>query len=571
MMSEVLQWGKSDTIKISELLNNIRTGRWSLWLPSIQRTYVWDSEDIKAFFESLVRRYPVGTLMLWKPEKIDVADPFAIPIIPTFSSDPKGEKFLIVDGQQRLVSLLLLASDWKLRIGPYFIEREPVLLNTSTMKFEIGRRGNSISSMVRVLLKWSVIKEEPSLDNLSPESINKLRDVIGRMLDYELPYYVLKTTNDDSRTLREMAEIFILANRAGQRISNVELMLSYSAGALIPKASTIIRKWYNELQSKCTTLDIQPVIRFGFGVGLELKQKSIDTVDKFKSAVERLAEQVNVFGKSLLEEGLNESLKYFDLALDLCTQLIGKAATELLPSQISLIPLAAFLKTKAIKQLDELDYENRQYMREWLLLVNFHGYYSGNTSTKLQKDIDVITKTGAKDPFPFHILKENISKHRSGATEITKQHVENGLYSDLKKQAGRPYLFLLYTALCISGAGDWTGAKISSLKLDKLHKHRIFPYDLFNLDLVMEDEGKLVNGIGNITLINPSVNEQIQAKKPTEYLRERSREDLESHFIPSESSLWELEKFEEFCEQRVEKLYTFLMNSMPRIFSTNSA
>jgi len=565
-MDEESRLSKSEIVTVGELINKIRNSEWSLWLPSFQRSYVWESEDIKMLFESLVRRYPVGILMFWAPERREVADPFSIPITPPFAHEPRGEKILIVDGQQRLVSLLLAASGWRLKIGPYIVEREPVSLNIARLQFEVGRKGVDVSPMIRVVLGWSTGEEKRLQEKLGMDGYNKLKNIVEQLLKYELPYYVLRTENEDGSTLKRMAEIFILANRAGQRISNVELMLSYAAGALVPRASNIIRDWYDDLQRKCRVLDIQPVIRFGFGVGLELRQKDIDQVDRFKSAVEKLAGQVDVYGKPLLESRLSDSLRYFDVALDLCAELFGKAAPELLPSQISLIPIAAFLKTKGVKDLDMLESDDRGNIREWLLLVNFHGYYSTSTSTRLQRDIDVITNLEASDHFPIHDMRRNIAKVRGGASVISKQHVERGLYSDLTKRAGKPYLFLLYTALCLKESSDWTGVRISSLTADKLHRHHIFPYHLFKKVTLMDEEADLVTGLGNITLINPRVNEEIQARHPREYLGERSEDDLESHFIPAESDLWELERFEEFCERRVDMLYAFLSGKMSTIF-----
>jgi hypothetical protein len=56
-------------------------------------------------------------------------------------------------------------------------------------------------------------------------------------------------------------------------------------------------------------------------------------------------------------------------------------------------------------------------VRDWLVLVNFHGYCSANPSGRLQKDIE--TDKGSCDPFPFDDLLSNIKDIRGGATIIT--------------------------------------------------------------------------------------------------------------------------------------------------------
>jgi hypothetical protein len=56
-------------------------------------------------------------------------------------------------------------------------------------------------------------------------------------------------------------------------------------------------------------------------------------------------------------------------------------------------------------------------VRDWLVLVNSHGYYSANPSGRLQKDIETVK--GSSGPFPFDDPPSNIKEIRGGATIIT--------------------------------------------------------------------------------------------------------------------------------------------------------
>jgi hypothetical protein len=42
-------------VSVKDLLLKAHSGEWSFWLPSFQRRFVWDSVDIKAFFDSLFK------------------------------------------------------------------------------------------------------------------------------------------------------------------------------------------------------------------------------------------------------------------------------------------------------------------------------------------------------------------------------------------------------------------------------------------------------------------------------------------------------------------------------------
>jgi hypothetical protein len=131
------------------------------------------------------------------------------------------------------------------------------------------------------------------------EYVDRLLGLCERMASYRIPVYFMDL-DDEENPLERAAEIFILTNRAGQRITNVELMLSYVSVVLIPEASSIIRHSYDELQAEFKELDSNVLIRYSFGRGLDLKQRQIDDVERFRSAVRGLSVQVDLTGRSVL-------------------------------------------------------------------------------------------------------------------------------------------------------------------------------------------------------------------------------------------------------------------------------
>jgi hypothetical protein len=278
---------------------------------------------------------------------------------------------------------------------------------------------------------------------------------------------------DEKSPLERAAEIFILANRAGQRITNVELMLSYVSGALIPEASSIIRHSYDELQAEFKELDSNALIRCSFGVGLDLKQRQIDDVERFRSAVRGLATQVDLTGRSVLGRGLEASIPFFRSAIGLVRRCMGNAAPSFLTTQLSLVVLAAYMHSRGYRDPGKVPEANVEAVRDWLVLVNSHGYCSANPSGRLQKDVE--TDKGSCDPFPFDDLLSNIKEIRGGATIITAPHILRGLEADLLRRSGQPYLPPLYTTLCLSGESDRERTLTRELGPESLTRHRVFP------------------------------------------------------------------------------------------------
>ena len=81
-------------------------------LPAMQRPFVWKADRIYRLIDSLLRGFPIGAVMLWKTSTVqryrrlsrDV-DTKASPIFNFETSTNNSDKYLVLDGQQRLTSL----------------------------------------------------------------------------------------------------------------------------------------------------------------------------------------------------------------------------------------------------------------------------------------------------------------------------------------------------------------------------------------------------------------------------------------------------------------------------------
>lgn len=84
-------------------------------LPAIQRPYVWSSAQVIALFDSLLKGYPISSFMFWAVDDTTKAELRCYKFIENYRPDaineptrPDGrETILVLDGQQRLTSLLI--------------------------------------------------------------------------------------------------------------------------------------------------------------------------------------------------------------------------------------------------------------------------------------------------------------------------------------------------------------------------------------------------------------------------------------------------------------------------------
>lgn len=100
---------------IKKIVNQISKGQ--VYLPAIQRRFVWEVEQIERLFDSIMLKYPIGTFLFWKVNSEAVNSYVFYKFIQEFherdSLNERAPKPVfdpiigVLDGQQRLTSLFL--------------------------------------------------------------------------------------------------------------------------------------------------------------------------------------------------------------------------------------------------------------------------------------------------------------------------------------------------------------------------------------------------------------------------------------------------------------------------------
>jgi uncharacterized protein with ParB-like and HNH nuclease domain len=84
---------------VEELVSKIERGE--LRLPEMQRRYVWRAPRVRDLLDSLYRKYPSGSILVWETdEKVPLQD-----MAVAQKTNPYQSTQLLLDGQQRLTSL----------------------------------------------------------------------------------------------------------------------------------------------------------------------------------------------------------------------------------------------------------------------------------------------------------------------------------------------------------------------------------------------------------------------------------------------------------------------------------
>ncbi|EFE74986.1 DUF262 domain-containing protein [Streptomyces filamentosus] len=87
--------------QLSNLVTRIRSGE--IALPDFQRDFVWDSSKTEELIQSIISKFPVGTLLFWKQGSESLFASRSFQGAPSLGEKSPAE--LVLDGQQRLTAL----------------------------------------------------------------------------------------------------------------------------------------------------------------------------------------------------------------------------------------------------------------------------------------------------------------------------------------------------------------------------------------------------------------------------------------------------------------------------------
>lgn len=500
-------------------------------------------------------------MILWEPSTTAVfeKDPFSKPLLDVDEAIA-GDMFYVIDGQQRLTSLLLLFKDWRITRGGEEIKLDiPISYSPTTKKFLKSKtRGRDLSTLVKAF--W--LKDTDTLSALIEETpkdiFEEMKEKVDRILRYKVPVYVMKTYQEDEETFLDMAEAFIRVNRYGVRIGNLELMLSFLAGAISGELKEKVYELYESSYEGFET-ELQPIIRFAFS-NFGLKQTQISRVNQFKANVRRISD----FTDAQISAIFDRSKTAMNVTVELLRQELGISNSRLLPSQVPLVTVASYFYQKNADELHDLDEQDLGKILDWFILASFNGYYSSATDTKLDEDLSVVR---ASRRFPYEELMENMKK-RKAKVNITESDIKRGLMINALRREGRAHLFILYILLVKRQADNWNGKLLSQSPLVELARHHIFPKGFLEENLEVDDPHDreiAMNNLANISFIQKGINSEIGDESPESYMSRYVR-SAKKHFVPIDETLWRMDQYPTFLEYRAIEIYRAGRNMFTEIF-----
>jgi hypothetical protein len=239
----------SDPITAREAVHRVRDDRFVL--PGIQRNFVWKKDQICALFDSLLRGYPIGSILVWRTRPGDHAQlPFRRPVrdyrgkttAPSLVRLPPQRLVdAVLDGQQRLTALNIgllgsMATSTTAVQRRLWIDLDDVRpdagseANMYTLEFladdEVARADDRAWFPVSAVVG---LRERQLASALTRQQLAPTRKRLSVLKHLAVTINVIPSipiASESTKELDQVLNIFARTNKGGTRLTYVDLLVS---------------------------------------------------------------------------------------------------------------------------------------------------------------------------------------------------------------------------------------------------------------------------------------------------------------------------------------------------------
>ncbi len=549
--------------KIVAFLNNPDEDG-GFWLPNIQREFVWSEDQICRLFDSILREYPISTLLIWKTRSKIKHRKFidnytdSLRLSAFYMPENENKKCLVLDGQQRLQSLFIgLKGSYCCR-ELYFDILSGAVAAPDDIKYKFA-----FLDSTKALFPWIKFKDlvfgstdyytaskkliERADRTLNDDEIDKLNKNVSVVFkafhsDDGISYQELDSIeNADLYSENDVVEVFIRANSGGTHLPKSDLLFALLASSW-DEANTNMEVLLDELN------------RHGFAFTRDFILKTCLTLLDKGARYE-----VSKFRTAGVREDIESKWDNISAALKAVLDFVrGKTfihCGKAMPSYLVLIPLiyAKYHYPETWATVAEKE--------DYLLRSLITGAFSGTPDQLID---DCVAKLRTTEAFNTKEMFEVI-KSKGRSLELTSDRfwangygsdnihlIFNLWYKDFNHtpafEANLPQIDHIFPQSVLRGVRDVnpTTGNRTIIKYKKEDRDQ-----LANCMLLTQEE----NGAGGKRDILPEVWFE---GKPDYYLN--------LHLIPKDKALWKLDRFEEFIVERkklIESKFGYLMVAKP--------
>lgn len=551
---------KYETISIKDIIKMLNEKK--IYLPEIQRSFVWKAEQIEKLFESIFIGYPIGTLLFWKTTKNDInkneiilydfikdyheRDSKNNDKSSTIASDYENY-FITLDGQQRLTALYIGLQGstaykthntwWKLDESfpkkKLYFNLDAKGLNDDDDDeiipifkfFEDGKvPKNNKWIIASDILKFNDLNDIIRYTNnneLTDEESGNISKFWGNITSINPP--IIHYLNIESDSYEDVLNIFVRLNSYGTPLSKSDLLFSTMLLEWKGGRETI-EKLIKDINNKGNKFNFSKdfimrtcLVLSGASVNLKIDSFKKDKIIYIRDNFERISLSIKKAVDSLVKLGYSD---------------------EMLSSQNALIPYIYYLYKGGNEK-------NITGLKKYLAVSQLKNLYGVASNAALTSTRAALEKLNCKKVDFDIILFDSVILVGDRDFKIR----EDDINSYMDKEKGK-YTFYILSLL------------YPNLKLDqvKFHQDHAHPYNAFeNLDkdkLTKEqiDRWKILRDtLPNLELLEGSENESKNDMSLTDWVNKGNKVEYSD-----EKESTDLYNFENYYKKRKEKMVTEL-------------
>lgn len=532
--------------KIVTFLNNSEEDG-GFWLPNIQRPFVWSEDQICRLFDSILREYPISTLLVWKTTSGIRRRKFidnwksTIRLSDFYVPEDNKKKCLVLDGQQRLQSLFIgLRGSFEGReLCLDILSGEVVAPDDIKYRFkflpaeEIAFPWTNFKKLIYTPLRPREVSEELNADAgrpLSTEEKDKINDHLALVdrtfkMDEAITYQELDSIdNPNLYTEDDVVEVFIRANSGGTKLGKSDLLFSLLSAAW-DEADERMEDLLQSLNKQGFMFDRDFVLKtclvlLGQGARYEVEKfRKADVRSEIESKWEKIARAI----QDVLDYVRGKTFIQCDKAL---------------PSYLVLIPLV-YLRYHYVDA-----WKNAKDVDTYLLRCSLPGVFGGqpdNLLDALNKKIDEIKDFNLSEAF-------QVIRSQNRSLDLTEDRLWQMGY-------GSNTIHLLFNIWY----RDFNHTPAYANNLPQID--HIFPQSELKQVKIENPETKRMimkyrdadrNQLANCMLLTREENGAGGKGSilPKDWFAGKDNAYLDKHLIPPNPALWEIDEYENFIDAR---------------------
>ncbi len=536
-----------------------------IFLPAIQREYVWSMQMVEKLFDSIMGDYPISSFLFWKIKEENKKDWITYEFIKDFDMEnPHNEEanisginkdiYLVLDGQQRLTSLFIGLKGtysyfyYRNRQTSLFLNltKKPLKnednpeellyqfqfreINSLNQENEIWYQvGNILDFMDAEDAKTSIDTLIINCDNETKLNAKKL---IGQLHSRIHTYKLIDYYEEKSQDYDKVVEVFIRANTGGKKLDYSDILLS-----------TATAKWRNLNAREELNNFTDEINKIGDGYNFE--KDFVLKSSLFLTENLPIQYKVKNFTKANLEKIENNWVKIKDVLLQTINLVSRFGFTRNnITSAGALLPISLFLdrlnRSNYYLSTDQNDVKTQTIIQKWLIISLIKGSFGSSSDSTLKKVRDAVFSSIEINKFPFDELNTSLVQE----PKFSDIEIQNILKIGYKTKYSYLVLSLLYPDR------DW--------KDNNYHEDHIYPKSEFTptklkkrglTDSTIKKYLEYYNTVLNLELLTSSEN---QSKNSTPFENWISTRDInfkKRHSIP-EINDYSFNNFMDFIEKR---------------------